>query len=55
MNDDKALYPPVDPIITGIKGLCPRCGQEATVAFPRSITCPASRAWVAAGVATMAM
>ncbi|WP_018239034.1 DUF983 domain-containing protein [Ensifer sp. BR816] len=27
MNDDKALYPPVDPITTGIRGLCPRCGQ----------------------------
>ncbi|MBL3684306.1 DUF983 domain-containing protein [Sinorhizobium meliloti] len=27
MNEDKALYPPVDPVMTGIKGLCPRCGQ----------------------------
>ncbi|ASY67995.1 DUF983 domain-containing protein [Sinorhizobium fredii] len=27
MNDDKALYPPVEPIVAGIKGLCPRCGQ----------------------------
>lgn len=24
MNEDKALYPPVDPVMTGIKGLCPR-------------------------------
>ncbi|MFD1327448.1 DUF983 domain-containing protein [Mycoplana ramosa] len=27
MNDDKALYPPVDPISTGLRGHCPRCGQ----------------------------
>jgi len=27
VSDDKALYPPVDPVMTGIKGLCPRCGQ----------------------------
>ncbi len=27
MNDDKALFPPVDPIRTGLRGLCPRCGQ----------------------------
>jgi uncharacterized protein (DUF983 family) len=27
MNDDKALYPPVDPIAAGIRGCCPRCGQ----------------------------
>lgn len=27
MSDDKALYPPVEPVMAGIKGLCPRCGQ----------------------------
>jgi uncharacterized protein (DUF983 family) len=26
-TDDKAHYPPVDPISTGLKGHCPRCGQ----------------------------
>ena len=25
-NDDKALYPPVDPVSAGFKGRCPRCG-----------------------------
>lgn len=25
-NDDKALYPPVDPVPAGFKGKCPRCG-----------------------------
>lgn len=27
MPEDKALYPPVDPIAVGIKGRCPRCGE----------------------------
>ena len=27
MNEDKALYPPVDPVSTGLRGHCPRCGQ----------------------------
>jgi uncharacterized protein (DUF983 family) len=27
MNDDNAHFPPVDPVKTGIKGCCPRCGQ----------------------------
>ena len=27
MSEDKALYPPVEPIAAGIKGCCPRCGQ----------------------------
>ncbi len=26
MNEDKAHYPPVDPIKVGIGGKCPRCG-----------------------------
>lgn len=26
-HQDKALWPPVDPISTGMKGRCPRCGQ----------------------------
>jgi uncharacterized protein (DUF983 family) len=27
MNDDKANWPPVEPIAAGIKGRCPRCGE----------------------------
>ena len=27
MSEDKAHYPPVEPIAAGIKGCCPRCGQ----------------------------
>jgi uncharacterized protein (DUF983 family) len=27
MNDDKAIWPPVDPIAAGLKGRCPRCGE----------------------------
>jgi len=27
MSEDKALYPPVDPFSTGLRGHCPRCGQ----------------------------
>lgn len=27
MTEDTAHYPPVDPVSTGLKGLCPRCGQ----------------------------
>lgn len=27
MTDDKALFPPVDPVKAGITGCCPRCGQ----------------------------
>ncbi|MGO6905507.1 DUF983 domain-containing protein, partial [Rhizobium ruizarguesonis] len=27
MNEDSAHFPPVDPVKTGIKGCCPRCGQ----------------------------
>lgn len=26
-SQDKALYPPVEPISAGLKGCCPRCGQ----------------------------
>ncbi len=26
-HDDKAVWPPVDPIRAGIAGTCPRCGQ----------------------------
>ncbi|MDI7861425.1 DUF983 domain-containing protein [Rhizobiaceae bacterium n13] len=28
MNNDSADYPPLDPIKTGLKGCCPRCGQS---------------------------
>lgn len=27
MHEDNAHYPPVDPVRSGMKGLCPRCGQ----------------------------
>jgi len=27
MSEDKALYPPVDPIAVGMRGRCPRCGE----------------------------
>ena len=27
MTEDNAHFPPVDPIKTGLKGCCPRCGQ----------------------------
>ncbi|OLP58663.1 hypothetical protein BJF93_17685 [Xaviernesmea oryzae] len=27
MTDDKALYPPVDPVKSGLTGHCPRCGH----------------------------
>ncbi len=27
MSDDKALYPPIEPVAAGLKGCCPRCGQ----------------------------
>ncbi|MEX3007951.1 DUF983 domain-containing protein [Hoeflea sp. TYP-13] len=26
-GNDKALYPPVDPFTSGMKGRCPRCGE----------------------------
>ena len=27
MDDDKALFPPIDPFSAGARGCCPRCGQ----------------------------
>lgn len=27
MSEDKALWPPVEPIAAGLKGRCPRCGE----------------------------
>jgi len=27
MSEDKAIWPPVEPIPTGLKGRCPRCGE----------------------------
>jgi uncharacterized protein (DUF983 family) len=26
-NEDRALYPPIPPTQSGLRGLCPRCGQ----------------------------
>ena len=27
MSDDKAIWPPVEPIAAGLNGRCPRCGE----------------------------
>lgn len=27
MSDDKAIWPPVEPISAGLRGCCPRCGE----------------------------
>ena len=27
MSDDKAIWPPIDPISAGLHGRCPRCGE----------------------------
>ena len=27
ISEDKALYPPLDPVQVGLKGKCPQCGQ----------------------------
>jgi uncharacterized protein (DUF983 family) len=27
MSDDKTIRPPVEPIVAGLKGRCPRCGE----------------------------
>lgn len=27
MSEDKAIWPPVDPVATGLKGRCPCCGE----------------------------
>lgn len=27
MSDNKAIWPPVDPISAGLRGRCPRCGE----------------------------
>ncbi|APO66692.1 hypothetical protein IE4872_CH01039 [Rhizobium gallicum] len=27
MSEDSAYFPPVDPVRTGMRGCCPRCGQ----------------------------
>lgn len=27
MNEDKAIWPPVEPISAGLRGRCPRCGE----------------------------
>ena len=37
MHEDKALYPPVDPFSTGLRGCCPRCGQGALFHGPLAL------------------
>jgi uncharacterized protein (DUF983 family) len=27
MSEDKAIWPPVDPVSAGLRGRCPRCGE----------------------------
>jgi uncharacterized protein (DUF983 family) len=27
MSEDRALYPPQNPVANGLRGVCPRCGQ----------------------------
>jgi uncharacterized protein (DUF983 family) len=27
MSEDRALYPPQNPVANGMRGICPRCGQ----------------------------
>ncbi|OQM74741.1 DUF983 domain-containing protein [Manganibacter manganicus] len=36
MNEDKAIWPPVDPIQAGLRGHCPRCGEGRL--FPGFLT-----------------
>lgn len=54
MNDDKANWPPVEPIAAGLKGCCPRCGggrlfsRFLTVA-PRCDTCGLDYSFADAG------
>jgi uncharacterized protein (DUF983 family) len=33
-GEDKAIWPPIDPISAGLHGSCPRCGEEKL--FPAS-------------------
>ena len=54
MSDDKANWPPVEPIAAGLKGCCPRCGEGRlfsrflTVA-PRCETCGLDYSFADAG------
>jgi uncharacterized protein (DUF983 family) len=34
MDDDRAHYPPIDPVRAGLAGRCPRCGQGRLFAGP---------------------
>jgi uncharacterized protein (DUF983 family) len=54
MTHDDAHYPPVDPYMTGLKGLCPRCGQGKLFngmlkVAPRCNACGMDYSWVDAG------
>lgn len=54
MNDDSALYPPVDPIRTGLGARCPRCGQgklfDGVLSLkPRCTVCDLDYAFADAG------
>lgn len=54
MNDDRAHFPTVDPVRTGLKGHCPRCGQgklfDGILALkPRCAACGLDFAFADAG------
>ena len=54
MSDDHAHYPPVDPVATGLKGRCPRCGngqlfQGLLKVAPRCNACGLDYSFVDAG------
>lgn len=38
MSDDKAIWPPVDPVSVGLKGRCPRCGEGRMFSGMLSVT-----------------
>lgn len=54
MSEDKAIWPPVDPIQAGLRGQCPRCGEGRLFAgfltiAPRCSTCDLDYSFADAG------
>lgn len=54
MTEDNAHFPPVEPIMSGLKGCCPRCGQGKLFTgmlkvAPRCNACGLDYAFVDAG------